>query len=201
MKKITIKTFCKEYNNRVNDTLKKQYIKDNLEIIPYVSFVKKDALISNLLKATMIDKETGNVKVNSSAEYLLMTRILVENYTNLTVETEGFYEEYDELKKSGLFDILIITDERNGRYSLIPTEEIAEFKFLLAQKKNDIFTNRYEIHSFITEQVDRFKALGEATLTPLMDVLSKKLDSLSNDELRKILDDYKLSSTANFKEV
>lgn len=201
MEKITIKTFCEEYSNRVNDTLKKQYIKDNLEITPYLSFVKKDALISNLLKATMIDKETGNVKVNSSAEYLLMTRILIENYTNLTVETEGFYEEYDELKKSGLFDILIITDERNGRCSLIPAEEIAEFKFLLAQKKNDIFTNRYEIHSFITEQVDRFKALGEATLTPLMDILNKKLDSLSNDELRKILDDYKLSSTANFKEV
>ena len=60
--------------------------------MPYVSFVKKDALISNLLKATMIDKETGNVKVNSSAEYLLKTRILIENYTNLTVETDGFYE-------------------------------------------------------------------------------------------------------------
>ena len=64
-----------------------------------------------------------------------------------------------------------------------------------------MFTNRYEIHSFITEQVDRFKALGEATLTPLVDVVNKKLDSLSNDELRKILDDYKLKTTENFKEV
>lgn len=198
MKKITIKTFCKEYNDRVNDTLKKQYIKDNLEIIPYVPFVKKDALISNLLKATMIDKETGNVKVNSSAEYLLMTRILVENYTNLTVETEGFYEEYDELKKSGLFDILIITDERNGRYSLIPAEEIAEFKFLLAQKKNDIFTNRYEIHSFITEQVDRFKALGDATLTPFMDALSKKLDEIPKEDLNKVVE---FAKNGGFKEV
>lgn len=198
MKKITIKTFCKEYNDRVNDTLKKQYIKDNLEITPYVPFVKKDALISNLLKATMIDKETGNVKVNSSAEYLLMTRILVENYTNLTVETEGFYEEYDELKKSGLFDILIITDERNGRCSLIPAEEIAEFKFLLAQKKNDIFTNRYEIHSFITEQVDRFKTLGEATLTPLMDVVSKKLDEIPKEDLDKVVE---FAKNGGFKEV
>lgn len=199
MKKITIKTFCKEYNNRVNDTLKKQYIKDNLEITSYVPFVKKDALISNLLKATMLDKETGNVKANSSAEYLLKTRILIENYTNLTVETDGFYEEYDELKKSGLFTILLMGDDDTA--PLIPIEEIAEFNHLLSIKRNDIFTNRYEIHSFITEQVDRFKALGEATLTPLMDVVNKKLDSLSNDELRKILDDYKLSSTANFKEV
>lgn len=193
MKNITIKTFCKEYNNRVNDTLKKQYIEDNLEIIPYVSFVKKDALISNLLKATMIDKETGNVKVNSSAEYLLMTRILIENYTNLIVETEGFFEEYDELKKSGLFNILLVGDDTTA--PLIPYEEIAEFKHLLSIKRNDVLTNRYEIHSFITEQVDRFKTLGEATLIPLMDVVSKKLDEISKEDLDKF------AKNGGFKEV
>lgn len=196
---MTIKEFCEKYNNIANQKLKDDFIKSNVKITPYVPFVKKDALISNLLKATMIDKETGNVKVNSSAEYLLKTRILIENYTNLMVETDGFYEEYDELKKSGLFTILLIGDDNTA--PLIPIEEIAEFNHLLSIKRNDVLTNRYEIHSFITEQVDRFKALGEATLTPLMDVVNKKLDSLSNDELRKILDDYKLSSTANFKEV
>lgn len=187
MNKITIKTFCKEYSNRVNDTLKKQYIKDNLKITSYVPFVKKDALISNLLKATMIDKETDNVKVNSSAEYLLMTRILVENYTNLTVETDGFYEEYDELKKSGLFNILLVGNDTTA--PLIPIEEITEFKFLLSQKKADVMTNRYEIHSFITEQVDKIKALGEATLTPFMEVVSKKLDEIPKEDLEdKILE-------------
>lgn len=196
MNKITIKAFCKEYNNRVNDTLKKQYIKDNLEITPYVPFVKKDALISNLLKATMIDKETDNVKVNSSAEYLLMTRILIENYTNLAVETDGFYEEYDELKKSGLFSILLVGNDTIA--PLIPIEEITEFKFLLSQKKADVMTNRYEIHSFITEQLDRFKALGEATLTPLMDVVSKKLDEMSKEDLDKIIE---LAKNGGFKEV
>lgn len=196
-----IKEFCEKYNKMATQALKEKFVKDNLKITSYVPFVKKDALISNLLNATMIDKDTGNVKVNSSAEYLLMTRILVENYTNLTVETEGFYEEYDELKKSGLFNILLIGDEATATAPLIPYEEIVEFKHLLSIKRSDVLTNRYEIHSFITEQVDRFKALGEATLKPLMDVLSKKLDSLSNDELRKILDDYKLSSIANFKEV
>lgn len=197
MSKITIKTFCKEYSNRVNDTLKKQYIKDNLEITSYVPFVKKDALISNLLKATMIDKETDNVKVNSSAEYLLITRILIENYTNLTVETDGFYEEYDELKKSGLFNILLVGNDTIA--PLIPIEEITEFKFLLSQKKADIMTNRYEIHSFITEQVDKIKALGEATLTPLIEVVSKKLDEIPKEDLEgKILE---FAKKGNFKEV
>lgn len=196
MKKITIKEFCKEYNNRANDTLKKQYIKDNLEIVPYLSFVKKDALISNLLKITMIDKETGNVKVNSSAEYLLMTRILIENYTNLTVETEGFFEEYDELKKSGLFNILLVGNDTTA--PLIPYEEIAEFKHLLSIKRNDVLTNRYEIHSFITEQVDRFKTLSEATLTPFMNAVSKKLDEIPKEDLDKVIE---FAKNGGFKEV
>lgn len=196
MKKITIKEFCKEYNNRANDTLKKQYIKDNLEIVPYLSFVKKDALISNLLKITMIDKETGNVRVNSSAEYLLMTRILIENYTNLTVETEGFFEEYDELKKSGLFNILLVGNDTTA--PLIPYEEIAEFKHLLSIKRNDVLTNRYEIHSFITEQVDRFKTLGEATLTPFMNAVSKKLDEIPKEDLDKVIE---FAKNGGFKEV
>ena len=198
---MTIKEFCEKYNNIVTKQLKDQFVKDNLEITPYVPFVKKDTLIANLLKVTMIDKETGTIKANSSAEYLLKTRIFIEQYTNLTVETDGFFEEYDELKKSGLFDILFIGNGEEDIPPMIPFAEMAEFNHLLEVKKNDLLVNKYEIHSFITEQVERFKALGEATLTPLMDVMNKKLDSLSNDELRKILDDYKLSSTANFKEV
>lgn len=138
MKKISIKTFCKEYNNRATDSLKKQYIKDNLEITAYVPFITKDALINNLLNLTMIDKKSGNVKVNSSAEYLLTTRILIENYTNLTVETEGFYEEYDELKKSGLFNILLVGSDASDTAPLIPYEEIIEFKHLLSIKKQII---------------------------------------------------------------
>lgn len=196
MKNITIKTFCKEYNNRATNTLKNQYVSDNLEITPYVPFIKKDALISNLLKTTMIDKETGNVKVNSSAEYLLMTRILIENYTNLTVETDGFFEEYDELKKSGLFTILLTGNDTTA--PLIPIEEIAEFNHLLSIKRNDVLTNRYEIHSFITEQVNRFKTLGEATLTPLMDVFSKKLEEIPREDLDKIVE---FAKNGGFKEV
>ena len=193
---MTIKEFCEQYNKFNNKQSKEKFVKDNIKITPYVSFVKKDALISNLLKATMIDKETGNVKVNSSAEYLLKTRILIENYTNLTVETDGFYEEYDELKKSGLFTILLIGDDNTA--PLIPIEEIAEFNHLLSIKRNDVLTNRYEMHSFITEQVDRFKALGEATLTPLMDVVSKKLDEIPKEDLDKVVE---FAKNGGFKEV
>lgn len=196
MKKISIKEFVKGYSNCATQQLKDRYIKEKLEIIPYISFVTKDALIDRLLKVTMFDKETGNIKVNSSAEYLLKTRIFVENYTNLIVETQGFYEEYDELKKSGLFDILFIGDKNND--PLVPIVEMAEFNHLLDVKRNDIYTNKYELHSFITEQIDRIKALGEATLTPLVSVVKEKLDSLSEEDLGKFIE---LAKKGDFKEV
>lgn len=195
---MTIKEFCEKYNNIVTKQLKDQFVKDNLEITPYVPFVKKDTLIANLLKVTMIDKETGNIKANSSAEYLLKTRIFIEQYTNLTVETDGFFEEYDELKKSGLFDILFIGNGEEDIPPMIPFAEMAEFNHLLEVKKNDLLVNKYEIHSFITEQVDRFKVLGEATLTPLIEVVSKKIDGIPKEDLEKVVE---MAKNGGFKEV
>ena len=96
---MTIKEFCERYNEIATKSLKDRFIDEKLKITSYVPFIKKDAIINNLLEITMKDKETSNVKVNSSAEYLLMTRIFIEQYTNLTVETEGFYEERSEERR------------------------------------------------------------------------------------------------------
>ena len=180
--KITIKKFCEMYSKQATDNLKSKYLKDNLVITPYVPFLTKDALINNLLKATMLDKDTGNIHTNSSAEYLLLMRILIENYTNLTVETAGFYEEYDELKKSGLFNILLIGTDVTA--PLIPYEEIAEFKYLLGLKKQDYMTNHYEIHSYIDKQIDRLKVLGE----PFMNAISKKVAEIPKEDLDKVVE-------------
>lgn len=196
MKKISVKKFCEEYSNKITESLKNQYIKDNLKINTYVPFLRKNAIIDSLLKTTMIDKETGNIKVNSSAEYLLMTRIFIEQYTNLAVETAGFFEEYDELKKSGIINKLLIGNEKD--LPLIPIEEIAEFKHILNIKKNDLMQNKYEIHSFISEQMDRFKTLGKVTLTPLMDAVSKKLNEIPKDDLDKIVE---FAKKGKFKEM
>ena len=194
MNKISIKKFVEGYLNCATQKEKDKYIKDNLEIKQYVSFIFKDTLINQLLKITMFDKETGNVKVNSSAEYLLMTRIFVEQYTNLKVETEGFFEEYDELKKSGLFNLLLVGDDTNE--PLIPYEEITEFKYLLSVKKNDVLQNKYDPHNFIAEQIDKFNTLGESIITPIVDAAKEKLNELSEEDLNKIVafdkkDDYK----------
>ena len=84
---------------------------------------------------------------------------------------------------------------------LIPMSELSEFKTILTMKQSDTQFNETTTQAFISKQIGRISDLANVTLKPLVDVVNKKIDSLSNDELRKILDDYKLSSTANFKEV
>ena len=185
MTKMTIKSFCTEYNNLATDTLKARYIKDKLEINTYVPFVNKVALAEGILNATMIDKTTGNVKQNSAAEYLLLTRVLIENYTNLTVETPGFFEEYDELKKSGLFNKLLIGTE--DTLPLIPYEEITEFKHILDLKQKDLLSNKYEIHSFIQDQVERFSTIGSTMLKPALDKIGEGILNMDDDKVGRII--------------
>lgn len=180
----SIKAFCKKYNELKSAQAKGALIAKIMKQNNYVPFVMKDALMTNVVKCTMLDKETGNIKVNSSAEYLLLIRVFIEQYTYLKVETPGFYEEYDELVKSGLFDLLIVGNENVE--PLIPRAEIIEFKNLLNLKKNDLMTNQYEPHAFITGQVDRFIKLGEATLTPVIDAITNKIAGLSNDDIANI---------------
>lgn len=180
----SIKTFCKKYNELKSAQTKGALIAKIMKRNNYVPFVIKDALMTNIVKCTMLDKETGNIKVNSSAEYLLLIRVFIEQYTYLKVETSGFFEEYDELVKSGLFDLLIVGNENVE--PLIPRGEIAEFKNLLNLKKNDLMTNQYEPHAFITGQVNRFVKLGEATLTPVVDAITNKIAGLSNDDIADI---------------
>ena len=199
MNTITIKDFIDGYNKLATANMKENYIKDNISITKYVPFVRKMTSAKKLAKVTMIDDKTGNVKVNSAMHYLFFIKTIIEEYTNLISESPSFADEYDMLKQSGFLDRLLL--KVDGKDSLIDASDLDEFKQIVNMAKSDLIDNEYEPHAFISGQVDRIKALGEATLTPLMDVVSKKLDSLSNDELRKILDDYKLSSTANFKEV
>ena len=164
-KTISIKKFVNEYAKRVPQ-MQETYIKENLVITPYVPFVKKDVLADKLVDistyvfedytkedGTIGRRKTDKIKVNSTAQYLLFCRLIIENYTNLTVETEGFHEEYDALKSSGLLDKLMVSTET--RPSLIPMDEIAELRVLIDFKQKDAIFNATEIHNYIGSQIEK----------------------------------------------
>ncbi|MDU2209806.1 MAG: hypothetical protein E7E18_00755, partial [Eubacterium sp.] len=177
----------------------------------YVSIIKKDAYAQLIVDKTTFEQEayddngktkyrkTDKIRINSVAQYIQFCRAVIELYTDLEIEDGSFIKEYDALKSSGLLDILMVGSNKVD--PLIPMSELSEFKTILTMKQSDTQFNETTTQAFISKQIGRISDLANATLTPLVDVVNKKVDSLSNDELRKILDDYKLSSTANFKEV
>ena len=192
IKKIAIKDFVKEYKNRVPQ-MQGSYIKENLIITPYVPFVKKNALADNLVNistykyedytkedGTIGRRKTDTIQVNSTIEYLLFCRLIIENYTNLTVETEGFFEEYDALKSSGLLDRLMIDTEASD--SLIPMNEIAELRSLVSMKQSDIMTNYCEPHNYVNSLVERFGNIIDVLAKPIMDKAMEQMNKGENVE-------------------
>lgn len=192
IKKIAIKEFCTQYKSRVPQ-LQEAYIKENLVITPYVPFIKKDALADKLVDVstyvfedyekedgTIGRRKTDKIRVNSTAQYLLFCRLVIENYTNLTVETEGFFEEYDALKECGLLDKLMVSIET--RPSLIPMDEIAELRSLVSMKQGDIMQNYVNPSSYIANQVERVSTILGVTLKPVLNRIADSLNTMSEED-------------------
>lgn len=195
-KTISIKKFVNEYAKRVPQ-LQEIYIKENLVITPYVPFNKKNVLADKLVDIstyvfedytkedeTIGRRKTDKIRVNSTAQYLLFCRLVIENYTNLVVETEGFFEEYDALKSSGLLDKLMVSTET--RPSLIPMDEIAELRVIIDMKQKDAIFNATEIHNYIGSQVERFGTLLGVTLKPVMDKIAENLENMTEQDVEKL---------------
>ncbi len=194
-KKITIKKFCEQYKSRVSQ-MQETYIKENLVITPYVPFVKKDALADKLVNISTYEYEdytkedgtvgrrkTDKIRVNSTVQYLLFCRLVIENYTNLTVETEGFFEEYDLLKSSGLLDKLMVCTEIAP--SLIPMDEIAELRSLVSMKQSDIMTNYCEPHNYVNSLVERFGDIINVLAKPIMDKAMEQMDETETEKVEE----------------
>ena len=191
----TVKQFCKEYSNRI-DKLKSDYLKENLKITTYIPFIKKDALAQNIVNATTYKFEdytnedgttgrrrTNQIQVNSTAQMLLFYRVIIENYTDLEVETEGFYEEYDALNESGV--LFELTADFEGHPSLIPASEISELRGMIDLKQRDTMTNQYEIHSYISNQIERVSTILGVTLKPVLEKISEQIENMSEEDVEK----------------
>ncbi|MBQ4523314.1 MAG: hypothetical protein IJA10_10245 [Lachnospiraceae bacterium] len=192
-----IKEFVKGYNKIATDNLKDRYIKEKLEIVPYISFLKKDALAQKLVDistykfedytkedGTIGRRKTNTIHINSTIQYLLFCRLIIENYTNLTVETEEFYEEYDLLKSSGLLVMLMVGTEKKA--PIIPMDEIAEFRSLVSMKQTDVMQNYVNPSSYISNQVEKVSTILGVTLKPILDKIATSLEDIDEKDIEKI---------------
>lgn len=202
--------FVERYNNTVNNSLKEQLL-SKIKITPYVSIIKKDAYAQLIVDKTTFEQEayddngvtkyrkTDKIRVNSVGQYVQFCRAVIELYTDLEIDDDdkGFIKGYDALKSSGLLDILMVGSDKTD--PLIPMSELSEFKTILSMKQSDVQFNETTTQAFISKQIGRISDLANATLTPLVNVVSNKLDEIPKEDLEgKILEFVK---KGNFKEV
>ncbi len=200
--------FVERYNNMATQQLKDRFIKEKLKLHPYVSIIKKDAYAQLIVDKTTFEQEayddngktkyhkTDKIRINSVAQYVQFCRAVIELYTDLEIEDGSFIKEYDALKSSGLLDILMVGSDKAD--PLIPMSELSEFKTILTMKQSDTQFNETTAQAFISKQIGRISDLANATLTPLMDVVSKKLDEIPKEDLDKVVE---FAKNGGFKEV
>mgnify|MGYP000857895586 FL=1 len=201
--------FVEKYNDMANNTLKEQLL-SKIKITPYVSIIKKDAYAQLIVDKTTFEQEayddngvtkyrkTDKIRVNSVGQYVQFCRAVIELYTDLEIDDDdkGFIKGYDALKSSGLLDILMVGSDKTD--PLIPMSELSEFKTILSMKQSDVQFNETTTQAFISKQIGRISDLANATLTPLMDVVRKKLDEIPKEDLDKIIE---FAKKGEFKEV
>lgn len=213
MNKITVKEFVEGYNKCV-DSLKNRYIQEKLSIISYLPVNIKDAIAIVITDRTMFEQEkytdengktkfrkTDNIHVNSFVQYMLFVREVIEKYTNLIHSDEAnFMTDYDLLKSSGLLDKLMIGEIVNGKEipPLIPISEISEIRTLIDMHKSDIMQNMYELHAYISRQVERFGTLINTLVEPFMEVVQKKIADIPQEDVQKVVE---FAKAGGFKEV
>ncbi len=202
--------FVERYNNMENQQLKDRFIKEKVKITPYVSIIKKDAYAQLIVDKTTFEQEayedngeikyrkTDKIRINSVAQYVQFCRAVIELYTDLEIDEDdkGFIKGYDALKSSGLLDILMVGSDKAD--PLIPMSELSEFKTILTMKQSDTQFNETTTQAFISKQIGRISDLANATLAPLMNAVSKKLDEIPKEDLDKVVE---FAKNGGFKEV
>ena len=192
-----IKEFVEGYMN-YTDSLKGEYLEENIKIVNYLPFLKKNVLAQKIVEVTTYQfenytkedetigrRKTNKIHINSTSQTLLFYRVLIENYTNLEIETEGFYEEYDLLNESGLLEELVLNYE--GHPSLIPAKEIEELRTMVKMKQDDILFNYSNPQNYISEQIERITEVGSVILRPVLDKLAIELENLDDAKVNKIV--------------
>lgn len=186
---MTIKEFIEKYNIAKNNEKGLEiFLKEIVYLDKYVPYEKKIAICNRIIDTSYFNHEfddVGNViktdfHMDSTVAYLLTCLHLIQEYTNIDIDFEKNIEQFNELNKYGLIDILLNT---------IPSKELKEFQMIFNMVKDDLITNEYEIHSFIKNQISKITSV----FNDLIPYIIKNFDKYSNnDEFENINELFKV---------
>lgn len=174
MKKIfTVKEFVTKWKE--GQVSAKDYIANI-----YVPYEEKIALCQQVVDSSYYQKdESGNktFHVNSPIKYMMFCLVLVDKYTYISIDYKHNLEEFNLLNQTDLVNKLI---------QEIP-KEYKEFKMVLDMIESDLYKNKYEIHSYIDEQVTRVEKIVSAISSSISPEIEKAMKNVDTRKLTSLL--------------
>lgn len=170
------------YNKRTSIKLKDEFLKTQIKINSYLDYGTKMFLAQNIIEKSCV--KNGDLHIDSCKKYILYIYTLIKFYTNIDIDEKDIMMQYDLLDRNNLVEKIL---------SLIPGKELTTFKTILEMKQNDFMTNNYEAHAFISNQVNKIKEIApelSKVFIPLVDKLNKKIESLDESKIDKMLNKY-----------
>ncbi|WP_346961245.1 hypothetical protein [Clostridium sp.] len=181
--KINVINLIEDYEKLTSDKSKEDYLKAKIKINNYIDYGTKMFIAENIINSSCL--KNNNIYIDSCKRYILYIYALLANYTNLDIHENELLLQYDLLEKHGLLDIIL---------DMIPEKEIVTFKTILDMKQNDLMTNKYEIHAFISDKINSFTDIVEG----FANSINQKIDSMDNTEMNNLINSI-INSLSNSK--
>lgn len=172
--RVNIDEFIKKYDSYTATSAKEAYFKQMIKPTGYVPFVMQCFYADGIIKASCYDKD-GNIHFDSAKKYIQYVFTLLRYYTNFDVQSDNFVEQYDVLASRDLIEKII---------NIIPDINKKTLDTVLQMKTDDIMTNEYEPHAFITKKITDLQPSISDGLNSLLDNINKVL---TKDNLNKIV--------------
>ena len=165
---MTVAEFVELYEN--DKTKDKTEVVKKLKITPYIDYEMKISLADNIIKNSNVDKETGNIVLNSPLRFIFFVYTIINKYTNVRMGAGDMLGDFNALNSRGLVEYLM---------KQVPEKELSEFTTVVDMVCNDLITNKTEIHAFVNEVLN---ALAE-----LMGAFSNIGEQFKDVDFEKVL--------------
>ena len=161
---MNINDFLTLYKNKLNDGKAEEFVKEHIKNI-YIPYEQKIAAANAIINVSYWCSEEDNTRkfhVDSTAKHMLICTTMLDLYTDIerSKSSSEMLSDFNKLNEYGIFDIII---------SNINKREIKEFNMVLQMLCDDIIANEYEMHSFISNQVERFGTLLGNIIAPVLE--------------------------------
>ncbi len=156
-------------NTRKSEEDKETLIKEHIKS-EYIPYEQKADVAKRIVNSCYYKKEKDGdlerhiMHIDSVAKYMLTCMSIIDLFTDIerSKKSGSMLDEFNALNSAGVFDMLV----KN-----INQIELKEFNMVLQMTCDDVMTNEYELHSFISNQVERFGKLIGITISPILEQL------------------------------